>query len=158
MSSVLEPGTSAPDFTLHVTPDQSLSLRELHGRRLRLRRLLANPLFKLFDNRQKIAGLERFHDDTVSADTFGFFRFVRFHLAHGEQHRRLQRGYGAAYFFADFQPAVARHVDIEDDDVRFLFSDLFDRSCAVANRYYFITGVREDLTPHVLGGHTVIGK
>lgn len=30
--SVLPPGTQAPDFTLHSTPDQTLSLRELRGR------------------------------------------------------------------------------------------------------------------------------
>jgi peroxiredoxin len=28
---MLPPGTSAPEFTLHVTPDQSLSLSELRG-------------------------------------------------------------------------------------------------------------------------------
>jgi peroxiredoxin len=32
MSEILAPGTPAPDFTLHVTPDQSLSLSELRGR------------------------------------------------------------------------------------------------------------------------------
>jgi peroxiredoxin len=32
MSNILESGTPAPDFTLHVTPDQKLSLRELRGR------------------------------------------------------------------------------------------------------------------------------
>src|SRR5947199_8299279 len=32
MTSVLEAGTVAPDFTLHVTPDQKLSLSELRGR------------------------------------------------------------------------------------------------------------------------------
>lgn len=32
MSKILEPKTRAPDFTLHVTPDQSLSLRELRGK------------------------------------------------------------------------------------------------------------------------------
>ncbi|HET7892318.1 MAG TPA: redoxin domain-containing protein [Candidatus Sulfotelmatobacter sp.] len=32
MASILSPGTQAPDFTLHVTPDQTLSLRELRGR------------------------------------------------------------------------------------------------------------------------------
>jgi peroxiredoxin len=31
MSKVLPPGTPAPDFTLPVTPDQKLSLRELRG-------------------------------------------------------------------------------------------------------------------------------
>jgi peroxiredoxin len=31
MTAVLLPGISAPDFTLHATPDQSLSLRELRG-------------------------------------------------------------------------------------------------------------------------------
>lgn len=31
-SKVLAPGTRAPDFTLHVTPDQKLSLSELRGR------------------------------------------------------------------------------------------------------------------------------
>jgi peroxiredoxin len=29
---ILSPGTNAPEFSLHVTPDQELSLRELRGR------------------------------------------------------------------------------------------------------------------------------
>jgi peroxiredoxin len=32
VSELLPPGTPAPDFTLHVTPDQTLSLKELRGR------------------------------------------------------------------------------------------------------------------------------
>jgi peroxiredoxin len=32
MTQILEAGTAAPDFTLHVTPDQKLSLSELRGR------------------------------------------------------------------------------------------------------------------------------
>ncbi len=32
MSKILPAGTPAPDFTLHVTPDQTLSLRELRGK------------------------------------------------------------------------------------------------------------------------------
>src|SRR6202023_1086448 len=32
MSAILSAGTPAPDFTLHVTPDQTLSLKELRGR------------------------------------------------------------------------------------------------------------------------------
>ena len=32
MAEFLIPGTPAPEFTLHVTPDQSLSLSELRGR------------------------------------------------------------------------------------------------------------------------------
>jgi peroxiredoxin len=32
MANILSPGTPAPDFTLHVTPDQKLSLSELRGR------------------------------------------------------------------------------------------------------------------------------
>jgi len=32
MSQILAPGILAPDFTLHVTPDQKLSLSELRGR------------------------------------------------------------------------------------------------------------------------------
>ena len=31
MTRILSPGTTAPDFTLPVTPDQSLSLRDLRG-------------------------------------------------------------------------------------------------------------------------------
>lgn len=34
MSSILQPGTVAPDFTMHCTPDQTLSLSELRGRRV----------------------------------------------------------------------------------------------------------------------------
>ena len=32
MSNILSAGSPAPDFTLHVTPDQMLSLKELRGR------------------------------------------------------------------------------------------------------------------------------
>jgi len=32
MSNILAAGTEAPDFTLHVTPDQTISLSELRGR------------------------------------------------------------------------------------------------------------------------------
>jgi peroxiredoxin len=32
MATILSPGIQAPDFTLHVTPDQTLSLNELRGR------------------------------------------------------------------------------------------------------------------------------
>jgi peroxiredoxin len=32
MSNILSAGTPAPEFTLHVTPDQMLSLNELRGR------------------------------------------------------------------------------------------------------------------------------
>jgi peroxiredoxin len=32
MSNILPAGTPAPDFTLHVTPDQVVSLKELRGR------------------------------------------------------------------------------------------------------------------------------
>jgi peroxiredoxin len=32
MSSILKAGTAAPDFALHVTPDQKLSLSELRGK------------------------------------------------------------------------------------------------------------------------------
>jgi peroxiredoxin len=32
MTGILAPGTQAPDFTLHVTPDQTLSLGALRGR------------------------------------------------------------------------------------------------------------------------------
>jgi peroxiredoxin len=32
MSSILPAGTAAPDFSLHVTPDQKLSLSELRGK------------------------------------------------------------------------------------------------------------------------------
>lgn len=34
MSQILPPGRAAPDFSLRVTPDQSLSLHELRGRRV----------------------------------------------------------------------------------------------------------------------------
>ena len=32
MANILSAGSEAPDFTLHVTPDQTLSLNELRGR------------------------------------------------------------------------------------------------------------------------------
>lgn len=32
MASILTPGTVAPEFSLHVTPDQKLALSELRGK------------------------------------------------------------------------------------------------------------------------------
>ncbi len=32
MSNVLPPGSPAPDFTLHATPDQTLAIKGLRGR------------------------------------------------------------------------------------------------------------------------------
>src|SRR5579862_8936141 len=32
MDTILKPGTPAPDFSLHVTPDQKLSLGDLRGK------------------------------------------------------------------------------------------------------------------------------
>lgn len=34
MAEILSPGTKAPDFTLHSTPDQTLSLHELKGKNI----------------------------------------------------------------------------------------------------------------------------
>ena len=54
MAQILSPGTAAPHFTLHVTPDQCLSLEEfpnevVHGSWLRQNRFPADRSLKLED-------------------------------------------------------------------------------------------------------------
>ena len=69
--------------------------------------------------------------------------------------RRLLRFFNP---LANFQPAVAGHVDIENDQIRFEFVDSLEGGRAVIDRDDVIPGVNQDFPPHVLGGHTIIGK
>jgi hypothetical protein len=59
---------------------------------------------------------------------------------------------------ADFQPAVAGHVHIKDDQIWFDFRDSLQSGGSVVDRDDVIPGISQDLSPHVLGCHTVIGE
>jgi hypothetical protein len=37
-----------------------------------------------------------------------------------------------------------------------VFSDFFEGCGPIVDRYYFVTSIREDLSPHILGGHTIV--
>src|SRR5260370_230977 len=65
---------------------------------------------------------------------------------------------GAAPLLENLEAGISRHVDIQDDDVRFLFRDFFYRGSAVADSHDYIPGLSKDFLAHVLGGHAVIGK
>ncbi len=126
-----------------------------HDRR---RRPLSNALFKFLHDGQKIAGFKRLDDDAVGLYSICVLGLIWLHLADGQQHRNLQRLQRAADFFADFQAGISRHINIKDDDVRFLFRDLLHRGCAVAHSHNVIAGFRKDLFAHVLGCHAVVGE
>ena len=59
---------------------------------------------------------------------------------------------------ADFQPAVAGHIDIQNDQVGFVLGNLLQRGRTVVDGDDLVPRIREDLPPHILGGHTVIGE
>ena len=57
---------------------------------------------------------------------------------------------------ADFEAAIAGHVDIENNEVGSGFRDALERGGAVIDRKDVVTGVGQNLPPHVLSGHTII--
>ena len=118
----------------------------------------SDSLFKFLDDGKQVAGFKWLDDHAVRFYAIGVFRFVRLHLADRQQHRCLQRVKRSAHLLADFQPGISRHVDIKNDDVRFLFRDFLYRGRAVAHCHNVITGIGKDFLVHILGSHAVIGK
>ena len=57
-----------------------------------------------------------------------------------------------------FQPAVPWHVNIENDQIGLLLRNLLQRGRAVVDRNDFVSRIREDFPPHILGGHAVVGE
>src|SRR5208282_1665733 len=49
-----------------------------------------HAVFEARDRGQQLAGLEWLHDMSVSPDPARFFRFERFQLAHGQEHRNVR--------------------------------------------------------------------
>ncbi len=117
-----------------------------------------DPLFKLFDDGEKISGFKWLDDNAVRFHAVRVFPAVRLHLADSQQHWRVESINGVAQLFADFQAAVTGHVDIEDDEVRFVFRNFLERGRAIADGHDFIPGFRQNFCAHVLGRHAVISK
>ena len=59
---------------------------------------------------------------------------------------------------ADFQPTIAGHVNIKDDQIRLLLGNFLQRRGPVVNRYDFVSRVSKDLPPHILGGDAIVGE
>ena len=127
----------------------------LVGQRLRL---VDNSLFQLLDNGNEGAGFKGLDDHAIGFNTVGVFGPVGLHLAHGQQNRGLQRLDGGTDLLAHFKARISRHVDIQDDNVRFVLCDLLDRSSAIADSDDVISCIRQDLFAHILGSHAVVSK
>ncbi len=69
------------------------------------------------------------------------------------------RGFGGFLeALANLEAAVAWHVNVEDNEIGLRFVDALERRRPIIYRNNFVPGVNQDLAPHVLGGHTVIGQ
>ena len=95
---------------------------------------------------------------SVGPDPARFVWLERFELAHRQQHRNMRRLVRILHPLADFQPAIAGHVHIQHDQIRFEFGDPLQGGRSVVDRDDVIPGIGQDLSPHVLGGHTVISE
>ena len=117
-----------------------------------------HAVFESRDRSQQLAGFKRLHDVCVGLDPARFFRLERFQLAHRQQYGNVRRLGRILQPLADFQPAVAGHVHVQHDQIRFEFGDPLQGGRSVVDRDDVIPGIGQDLSPHVLGRHTVIGE
>ena len=117
-----------------------------------------NFVFELGQGAQQLAGFKWLDDKSIGPGSFGLFRLERLQLADGQQHRNARRLARLFEPLADFQPAVAGHVDVEHDQIRLQLGDLLQRGRAVIDGDDFVARVREDLPPHILSGNAVIGE
>ena len=124
----------------------------------RLRLLGHHAVFESCDCSQQLAGFKWLDDVTVGFHPARFIRLERFQLAHRQQHRNMRRLSRILQPLADFQPAVAGHVHIEHDQIWFDFGDSLQGGRSVVDRDDVIPGIGQDLSPHVLGCHTVISE
>jgi len=95
---------------------------------------------------------------SIGPDPARFFWLERFQLAHRQQHRNVRRCGGILQPLADFQATVARHVNVQHNQIRFDFCDPLQGGRSVIDRDDVIPGIGQDLSPHVLGRHTIIGE
>jgi len=115
-------------------------------------------VFHLRQGRQQLARFKWLDDVIVGADAAAFFGLERFQLAHRQEHGDVSCLGCVFQPLADFQPAVAGHVYIQHDQIRLDFGNTLEGRRSIVNRDDVITGIGQDLSPHVLGCHTVIGE
>ncbi len=115
-----------------------------------------HPVFQASQGAQQFAGFERLDDEGIGVHPACFFRLERLQLAHGEQNGDAGGLRGILQALAHFQPAVAGHVDVQHNQVGLVFAHTFQGGRPVIDRDHLVTGVGQDLSPHVLGCHTVI--
>ena len=117
-----------------------------------------HSLFQLLDNGDEVAGFERLDDHSIRLHAVGIFSPIGFQLADRQQHWSFQSINRGAYLLADLKAGVPRHVDIQDDDVRFMLRNFFYRGSAIAYSDDIIARIGKDLLTHVLGCHAVISE
>ncbi len=115
-------------------------------------------IFKAGDGSQQLAGLKRLHNVRVGAHAARLLRFERLQLANRKKDRNVRGLFGFFQALANFQPAVTGHVNVENDEIRSGLGDALERGRTVIDRDHVVARVGQDLSPHVLGGHTIIGQ
>ena len=118
-----------------VATRRFLSLRRIFGQR-------DHAVFQAGDCAQQFTGFKRLDDMGVGAGAARFIRLERLKFSDGEQNGNVG---GAGCFLqalANFQPAVARHINIKNNEVRFRFVDAFERRRSIIDRDHFVPGVR----------------
>ena len=77
----------------------------------------------------QLGGGKRLHNDCVRVDMLTVFRTIRLQLAHREDDRERRRGGTGAQTFADLQPRVSRHKNVQDGDIRRMLGDFSQGLC-----------------------------
>jgi len=156
------PSSVGTGFTLRG-PAVSFAAEPLHAGSRRtvaptLGLLRHHAVFESRDRTQQLAGFKWLHDVSIGLDPARFFRLEGLQLAHRQQHGNVRRCGGILQPLTDFQPAIAGHVNVQHDEIRFDFGDPLQSGRSVVDRDDVIPGIGQDLSPHVLGRHTVISE
>ena len=107
---------------------------------------------------QQFARFKWLDDVRVRPNPARFLRLERLQLSHRQQDWDVPCVRRILQPLAKLQPAVARHINIQNNQVGIGFGDPLEGGGPVIDGNHVIPGIGQDLSAHVLGGHTVIGQ
>ena len=117
-----------------------------------------NFVFQLAQRTQQFTGFKWLDDKCVGPRSLSLVWLEWLQLPDRQQHRDARCLPRVLDALAHLESTVAWHVDVKDNQVRFMFGDFLQRGRTVIDSNDFVTGIGKDSSAHVLGGHTVIGK
>ena len=117
-----------------------------------------NLVFEFSQCDQKFAGFERLDDICIGPHLACFLGPERLQFPHCQENLDASRLAVFLEPLADLQAGVARHVDVQDNEIWLVLGNLLQGRRAIIDSDHLIAGIAKDLPAHVLGGYAVVGE